>query len=1626
MDSTTSFGYWLRRRRKALDLTQAELAQRVGCVVTTIKKIEADERRPSKQLAERLADCLAIPPVERAPFLQAARAELAVDRLATPLPPLAPPPAPEPRAQPPLKGYDLREQIGAGGFGTVYRAVQPAVGRDVAVKIILPEYANHPEFIRRFEAEAQLVARLEHPHIVPLYDYWRERDGAYLVMRYMRGGSLETVLRSGPWALDRATRLLDQVGAALALAHRQGVVHRDLKPANVLLDEDGNVYLADFGIAKDLRLAQEVAETQPGTVVGSPAYLSPEQIKDEPVTPRSDIYSLGVLLYELLTGQQPFGDLPPAERLHQQLHALLPPLQARQSDLPEALNAVIQRATAKAPDERYSDVVSMVVDWHQATTNDQRPTTKDEPTIGVDPSSLVLRPSSQVLTLTDLAVVANPYKGLRAFGEADAADFFGRETFTQQLLTRLGEEHELARFLAIVGPSGSGKSSVVRAGLIPALRSGGLPGSEHWFVVGLLPGTHPLEELEAALLRVAVNPPPSLLEQLQADERGLLRAVKRVLPGDATTELVLVIDQFEEVFTLVSDEAARAQVLNSLVTAVLDERSRVRIVITLRADFTDRPLQYVDFGELMRERTAFVLPLSPDELERAIVRPAARVGVSLEPELVAAIVREVGDQPGTLPLLQYALTELFERREGHTPTLTAYRASGGVLGALTRRAEELYSGLDAVGQEVARQLFLRLITLGEGAEDTRRRVRMAELATNDQRPTTKEDSGPGRSSFVVRRSSELDRVIDLYGRYRLLTFDRDPITREPTVEVAHEALIREWGRLRAWLDESRDDLRLHRRLMAAATEWVSAGRDTSFLATGARLAQFEALAASGDPRAAAHPGSGRGLVLNEDEQAYLDASLAERDAQRAREAAQQAREAALERRSRRRLRGLVAVLAVATAVALALTGFAFRQRNIAQTERTLAFSRELAGAANLNLDVDPERSILLALQAVTLTDASGQPPLLEPQDALHRAVQTSRVQLTLRGHTRDLVGLTFSRDGTRLATIGEDRTVRIWETATGKELLTLPISLTMTGAAYRILSFSPDGTKLAAGGSHLAKVWDAVSGQELLALSGHTDEVLAVAFSPDGTRIATASADGVAKIWDATAGRELLTLTGSIQAVNPGASKVSTLAFSPDGTRIATASNDNTIKVWDVISGQMLLALPHTDVVSNIAFSPDGKRLATGTFNTTWILWDAATGQSLLTIFGHASLVTGIGFDPTGKLLATASEDGTAKIWDTVTGRELLALSGHTSGITGVAFSPDGRLLATASRDRTAKLWDVSPQGGREWFNLVAHTDGVWGLAYSSDARSARIATGSRDKTVKIWNAKTGDELFTLPGFTFLVQRIAFSPDGTRLLVNRGTENEFDATVWDLATRTELLTLHHDALVFGVAYSPDGKYIATGSADGVAKIWEAKTGNLLHVLSGHTALIQWIAFSPDAKRLATASEDGTAKVWDVATGKTLLTLSLHTGVVWGVAFSPDGSLLATVSNDGTAKIWEAATGHELFTLTGHTGPVFSVAFSPDGQRLATASVDRTVKIWDVSAGPGAQPLTLYGHTAAVLGVAFSPDGTRLVTTSRDRTARVYALRIEDLVAIAKTRVTRSLTAEECQKYLHAQQCPPPP
>ena len=551
------------------------------------------------------------------------------------------------------------------------------------------------------------------------------------------------------------------------------------------------------------------------------------------------------------------------------------------------------------------------------------------------------------------------------------------------------------------------------------------------------------------------------------------------------------------------------------------------------------------------------------------------------------------------------------------------------------------------------------------------------------------------------------------------------------------------------------------------------------------------------------------------------------------------------------------------------------------------------------------------------------------------------------------------------------------------------------------VAYSPDGRRIVTGsGDGTAKVWDAQTSGELLALKGHRGEVLGVAFSPDGKRIVTGSIDGTAKLWDAATGRELLAMSGHT-------SQVLGVAYSPDGQRIVTCAGQwgsdpvpvNEVKVWDTATGRELLALKGlTHRVFSVAFSPDSKRIVTGINDGTGKLWDAATGQELLAFAfkGYGSGLLSVAYSPDGKRIVTGSEDYTVKVWDAATGHERLALKGHTAQVSGVAFSPDGRLIVSGSYDQTVKVWDAAT--GQELRVLKGHAGYVRGVAFSPDSK--RIVTGSDDTTAKVWDAEKGQEVPTLKGHRDFVNGIAYSPDGKHIVTGSGDNT---AKVWDAEMQHEVLTLKMRttapnnqwavAAVFSVAYSPDGKRIATGSQDQTTMVWDAAKGQELLALKGHTAAVLSVAFSPDGRHIATGAcgwfdaGPGEAKVWDAKNGQELLTLKGHKGGVRGVAFSPDGRRIATGGTDRTARVCDAGTGRELLALKGHIDWVSSVAFSPDGRRIATGSHDQTAKVWDAETGQELFPLT--GHTDRVRSVAFSPDGQRIVTGSDDRTAKVW-------------------------------------
>lgn len=1443
-----------------------------------------------------------------------------------------------------IRGYELRERIGEGGFGIVYRAHQPAIERDVVIKAILPVYANNPDFIRNFEAEAQLIARLEHLHIVPLYDYWRGPEGAFLVMRWLRGGSLLDSLDSGPWQVNAVAKLLDQIAGALAIAHRNNIVHQDIKPANILLDDERNAYLTDFGLAKNLETQLDLSVTSDSNVHGSPAYIAPEQIKREEITIRTDIYSLGIVLYELVCGEHPFGTTDVVELLRHQLNTQLPSLQDKQPQLPDNLNLVLWRATAKDPEFRFSSVIELAEEFRRAIVDFED--TAGARTAKAPPARLpALQSDTGVISLDSLdALLAgptNPYKGLRAFQEADAADFFGRDALIKTLLQRLRETGDSHRFLAVVGPSGSGKSSVVKAGLLPALRKGHIHNWNRWFIVDMTPGADPLAEMANSLLSIATHPDADVAGMLKGSIHGLNQAIKAILPDDET-ELILVIDQFEEVFTLVENEDQRRHFFNSISHSLSAPDSQLRLIITLRADFYDRPLFYAGLGDLIRKRTEVVLPLSETELRESILAPAEANGLKIENQLTEVIMADVARQPNALPLLQFTLTELYEQRKKNTLTLESYRQIGGIAGALARRADELYAGFSEAQRQATRQVFLRLVVPGEGTEDTRRRVLQTELMSlTDDRQT-------------------IQHILDTFGRYRLLTFDHDPETRSPTIEVAHEALIRSWKKLRQWLNESRDNLRVHRQLTSATEDWQQAGRDPSFLATGVRLAQFEAIAQAGN------------IALNQTEAGYLTASTIR------------------SQRNRRLRRAAVTVLAVTTLIMLGLAVIAINQRNRTELERRRAVDAQATAVAE-SQRADQEavisRSRELAASALTTRDQIDLPLLLsvealanadtlEARNSLLTTLETQpRLTAFLNGHTDAIRDVAYGRR--YIASASRDETVRLWDAETHQAI---EPPLTGHKSWVNAVAFNPDETLLASGSADgEIIVWNLNEQAATMHLSGHTDAVWSLAFSPDGKLLASGSADGTIRLWDTGTFQSLRILQGHTNWVF-------SVDFSPDGTLLVSGSADNTLRFWDTATGEALgnPLRGHADWVRSVRFDHSGQRVISGGADGYIIVWDVASGQpvDLLENPGRGAIWS-LSLSPSGDQLISGGADPTLRLWNL----ESQASLGHVIGqqseeILAVAASPDGNYVAWAGgqdTDYTIKLWD-NPDN-RLLTTLAGHTAPVTSIAFHPTL--PLLATASVDRTVIIWNLETNQTVGRIETDDSIFA-IAYSPDGERLALGHNTGQ---IELWRVAGT-------HDN------WQPDNV-----------------------TLTGHQDRVSSLAFHPNGHWLASGSRDASLRLWDVSTGKMIDTLdSAHDDGILSLAFSPDGNLLASGSRDATVRLW-SVTGSGLQAsgdpLAAHTNWVMDVAFSPDGTMLASASGDHTIILWHVGERrPIGNPLM--GHTDWVNALAFSPDGQRLFSGGRDGQAISWPASVTSWRDRACRIVNRNFSPEEQQQYFKDQ------
>lgn len=1160
-----------------------------------------------------------------------------------------------------------------------------------------------------------------------------------------------------------------------------------------------------------------------------------------------------------------------------------------------------------------------------------------------------------------------PYMGLRAFGEEEAQYFYGRESLTQKLINELSHR----AFLAVVGASGSGKSSVVHAGLITQLRQGKqLPGSEQWWVRSFRPGSRPLQ----ALARRLVDPgteKEKAYQQLQL-EGMLYQGVEgfvRWLRSRPEPMVVLVVDQFEELFTLAPAED-RQRFLEIVLGAVEFAADRFKLAIALRADFMASCLEVPALALALQQSSVLVPPhLTEDDYRQVIVKPAEKVGLKVQSELIEVLLQELNHSAADLPLLEFVLEQLWEHHCPGELTLQVYQQQiGGFKGALERSCQAVYDSLDPEAQACVRWTFLALTHLGDGTEDTRRRALKSELVVAKYPIDLVERTLQvlTAAKLVVMNLEDESAVGQSKGSASPQPEGLPPeaIAQKVTVEVAHEVLIRHWSTLRWWLEENRARLRLQRQIEQAAKLWKHSGQQSDFLLQGVRLAEAEEIYINYTDE------------LSQDVQQFIEACLEERQQQQL-----------LSKKRLKQAQVVAAVIGALGLTALSFGGLAYMQRQKAQVNEIAALN-SLSEALLSDHQLEALIASLKAgqqlsqMQWLALSEAS--PPWgiapgiqadtqIKTASTLQQAVYRTQERNRLSGHRDKVNGVSFSPDGKTLAA-ASDNTVKLWN-SDGTLLRTIP------GHQERVTSvtFSPDGTLASTSADKTVKLWSR-EGQLLRTFVGHRGWVNSVSFSPDGKTLASASRDKTVKLWRLD-GTLVKTLNGHSGWVNSVSFSPDTKAGSeaiPEGL-LASVSEDKTVKLWHSADGKLLKTIAgHEDRVTSVIFSSDGKTLASASADKTIRLSRISEGTVQI-LEGHSDQVNSVSFSSDGKI-ASASTDNTVKFWSS-DGTLITTLRGHGAEVSGVSFSPDGKMLASASADKTIKLWSTD--------TLQQYDSGVYSTRFSPDGKT--FAAAGWDGTVRLWrkDGVTSALLFkALKGHQSPVFGVSFSPDGKTL-----ASGSADKTIklWNTADGTLLKTLtgHQDG-VTSVSFSPSGM-LASASGDKTIKLWNAADGTLLKTFAGHQDGVTSVSFSPDGKVLASGSYDNTVKLWTLA-GTLLKTLDKH-GAIAAVSFSPDGKTLATASWDNTIKLW-TTDGSLLKTLTGHGDGVTSVSFSSDGKTLVSGSADTTVKLWNATDGT---LLKTFGHQDQVRSVSFSPDGT-LISASESAGFILWNLDLEDLLA----------------------------
>ncbi|MGD1701763.1 hypothetical protein [Dapis sp. BLCC M229] len=1205
---------------------------------------------------------------------------------------------------------------------------------------------------------------------------------------------------------------------------------------------------------------------------------------------------------------------------------------------------------------------------------------------------------------TDLTAGVCPYKGLAAFefNDKDYKYFYGRKTLVNLLLEKVRSRH----FLAVVGASGIGKSSIVKAGLLYQLKLGQrLSGSNTWPILIIRPGEHPLKNLAAVFvdyqLQTLLTPAKELSSTYQQEEQEIKRSpnssiphppppptqktkrtprkssvtpppitknsgsdnleegientnieriihspieieelinqgasgFRQVLQNTQASRIVMVVDQFEEVFTLCSDKIEREQFFECLMGGIdrsyqaNSNTTGLLLIITMEAEFLGKCFEqeYSGLARQIQSHLVTVTPMNRLELEQAIAEPAKQVGIEIQPELVEQMIIDT-ENYGSLPLLQYTLTELWQQRRADQFSLTQYINLGGVKGCLEKQAYAIYHSFNARERQVAKQIFLKLVQINEDTVASCKQVLKTDLIT------------PQQSLAVV------SKVLKKLAKARLIlttkfTNYQNSNQTVTVVELAHNTIINNWSQLNFWVESNREAIKQKPGMEADAQRWLKKDKSDKYLLSGRKLSLAE------------------NLLESDTESAFVSV------------VAKEFLEKSINRKrfhSNFRIRSIVGLIIVLGC----LSGFSLINWRVAEKDKLNAQLNALSLSAENQFTVNQRFDALLtAIKAgKELHDASevAADVRMGVLIVLQKTVYGVSKRRTIAEHTQPVNSISLSKDGEIIASVSDDSTIKLW-TSYGEEIATLSGH---QGAVYSV-SMSNNGKVLASGSQDgTVKLWSQ-DGKILNTMKAHQGAVNSVSFSADGKTIASGGVDGTIKLWNLQ-GKQLA-------AIKANQDKIYSVSY---GKVLASAGEDKTVKLWNAKGKQLATLKGHKEKILSVSVSPDGKTIATASWDNTVKVW-GVDGKEIGTLRGHKSPVVSVNFSVDGKTIASGSSDGEIKLWARY-GREIATLKGHGTWVSSLSFSNDGLTLASASADKTIKLWSLQEQ---KMPALRGHTSYITAISLSKDA----IATGGYDNTVKIWS-REGEELATLKGHQRGIYSLSFSPDGQTVA---SASADGTGIVWNLAGLGNATLTGHQDQVYSISYSPDGKMLATASLDKTIKLWNTRGQQLLTIPGGIDDL-RTVTFRPDGKAIAAAGfggkSQGVLKIWNLE-GEELQKFEGLCSVVRKISFSADGKIIAATCSDNTVKLL-TPKGQVVGILRGHQRAVNSLSFTPDGQIIATGSDDGTVKIWNLD---GKELVSLDGIREGVMDVSFSPDGKMLGAVGRDKVGMLWNFDLENLL-----------------------------